>query len=71
MDERRFVQRRETCGREQRRVEPGDANGAVLCDADLAVLASPPEAYAAYASAVREEYGIPRKSIKAQAYWAA
>ena len=36
---------------------PGDANGAVLCDADLAVLASPPEAYAAYASAVRAEYG--------------
>jgi predicted metal-dependent HD superfamily phosphohydrolase len=36
--------------------EPGDANGAVLCDADLAVLAGPPEAYAAYASAVREEY---------------
>jgi predicted metal-dependent HD superfamily phosphohydrolase len=38
-------------------VPPGDANGAVLCDADLAVLASPPEAYAAYASAVRAEYG--------------
>jgi predicted metal-dependent HD superfamily phosphohydrolase len=36
---------------------PDDANGAVLCDADLAVLAGPPEAYAAYASAVREEYG--------------
>jgi predicted metal-dependent HD superfamily phosphohydrolase len=36
---------------------PDDANGAVLCDADLAVLASPPEAYAAYASAVRAEYG--------------
>jgi predicted metal-dependent HD superfamily phosphohydrolase len=36
---------------------PGDANGAVLCDADLAVLAAPPEAYAAYASAVRQEYG--------------
>jgi predicted metal-dependent HD superfamily phosphohydrolase len=35
---------------------PGDANGAVLCDADLAVLAVTPEAYAAYASAVREEY---------------
>jgi predicted metal-dependent HD superfamily phosphohydrolase len=35
----------------------GDANGAVLCDADLAVLASPPESYAAYASAVRTEYG--------------
>ncbi len=37
--------------------EPGDANGAVLCDADLAVLAGPPDSYAAYASAVREEYG--------------
>ena len=35
---------------------PGDANGAVLCDADLAVLAGPPDAYAAYASAVRTEY---------------
>jgi predicted metal-dependent HD superfamily phosphohydrolase len=35
---------------------PDDANGAVLCDADLAVLASPPAAYAGYASAVREEY---------------
>jgi predicted metal-dependent HD superfamily phosphohydrolase len=37
--------------------QPDDANGAVLCDADLAVLASPPAAYAAYATAVREEYG--------------
>ena len=36
---------------------PDDVDGAVLCDADLAVLAGPPEAYAAYASAVREEYG--------------
>lgn len=36
--------------------EPGDGNGAVLCDADLAVLASTPAAYATYASAVREEY---------------
>lgn len=36
---------------------PDDADGAVLCDADLAVLAGPPETYAAYASAVREEYG--------------
>jgi predicted metal-dependent HD superfamily phosphohydrolase len=34
-----------------------DRNGAVLCDADLAVLAGPPEAYIAYASAVRAEYG--------------
>ncbi len=37
--------------------EPGDVDGAVLCDADLAVLAGPPDAYAAYASAVRQEYG--------------
>ena len=37
--------------------EAGDANGAVLCDADLAVLAGPPDAYVAYASAVRAEYG--------------
>ncbi|HEY0401496.1 MAG TPA: metal-dependent phosphohydrolase [Blastococcus sp.] len=36
---------------------PDDVNGAVLCDADLAVLAGPPDAYAAYASAVRAEYG--------------
>jgi predicted metal-dependent HD superfamily phosphohydrolase len=36
---------------------PDDANGAVLCDADLAVLAGPPDAYATYASAVRDEYG--------------
>ncbi|MEU6801896.1 HD domain-containing protein [Streptomyces neyagawaensis] len=35
-----------------------DANGQVLCDADLAILASPPDAYAAYAAAVREEYGF-------------
>jgi predicted metal-dependent HD superfamily phosphohydrolase len=35
---------------------PDDANGAVLCDADLAVLASPPQAYVAYATAVRAEY---------------
>jgi predicted metal-dependent HD superfamily phosphohydrolase len=37
--------------------EPGDGDGAVLCDADLAVLASEPAHYAVYASAVREEYG--------------
>lgn len=38
-------------------VQDDDADGAVLCDADLAVLAGPPDAYAAYASAVRAEYG--------------
>jgi len=37
-------------------VVPGDGDGAVLCDADLAVLAGGPAAYAAYAVAVRAEY---------------
>lgn len=36
--------------------EPGDRNGEVLCDADLAILAAPPDAYAAYTAAVRAEY---------------
>ncbi len=45
---------------------PGDANGAVLCDADLAILATPPGAYAAYAAAVREEYGfVPDDAFRA------
>ncbi|MFD4571770.1 hypothetical protein ACFWNK_11095 [Streptomyces sp. NPDC058417] len=34
----------------------GDRDGEVLCDADLAVLAAPPSAYAAYTAAVRAEY---------------
>lgn len=38
------------------RVEPDDSNGALLCDADLAVLAAPPEAYERYVGAVRREY---------------
>lgn len=33
-----------------------DRNGSVLCDADLAILASPPEEYDAYVHAVRTEY---------------
>ncbi|MCH0562005.1 MULTISPECIES: hypothetical protein [unclassified Streptomyces] len=33
-----------------------DRDGQVLCDADLAILAAPPAAYAAYTAAVREEY---------------
>ncbi|MEU4800648.1 hypothetical protein [Streptomyces sp. NPDC023327] len=36
----------------------GDHNGEALCDADLAILAAAPDAYAAYAAAVREEYGF-------------
>ncbi|MCX5376828.1 hypothetical protein [Streptomyces sp. NBC_00091] len=37
---------------------PGDTNGEALCDADLAVLAGAPQAYAAYVAAVRAEYGF-------------
>ncbi|GAA3117985.1 hypothetical protein GCM10010466_06180 [Planomonospora alba] len=45
---------------------PDDADGAVLCDADLAILAAPPEVYAAYAAAVREEYAfVPDEAFRA------
>jgi predicted metal-dependent HD superfamily phosphohydrolase len=37
---------------------PGDRDGETLCDADLAVLAGSPEAYAHYAASVRQEYGF-------------
>jgi predicted metal-dependent HD superfamily phosphohydrolase len=43
-----------------------DRNGAVLCDADLAILAADPERYAAYAAAVREEYAaVPDEAFRA------
>ncbi|AIV35805.1 MULTISPECIES: hypothetical protein [unclassified Streptomyces] len=43
-----------------------DRDGQVLCDADLAVLASPPSAYAAYTAAVREEYHfVPNEAFRA------
>jgi predicted metal-dependent HD superfamily phosphohydrolase len=48
--------------------DPGedDFDGQVLCDADLAVLASPPHAYAAYTAAVREEYHfVPSDAFRA------
>jgi predicted metal-dependent HD superfamily phosphohydrolase len=35
---------------------PDDRDGHVLCDADLAVLGGPSEAYARYAAAIRAEY---------------
>lgn len=45
--------------------EPGDRNGAVLCDADLAILAAAPAAYAAYTAAVREEYAfVPEEAFR-------
>ncbi|MEV4949983.1 hypothetical protein [Streptomyces sp. NPDC053755] len=36
----------------------GDINGELLCDADLAILASDPDTYTAYTKAVREEYAF-------------
>jgi predicted metal-dependent HD superfamily phosphohydrolase len=36
---------------------PGDRNGALLCDADLSILAAPAPVYTRYAAAVRAEYG--------------
>ncbi|MFV0135182.1 hypothetical protein ACLGIH_18515 [Streptomyces sp. HMX87] len=43
-----------------------DRNGQVLCDADLAILAAPPSAYAAYTAAVREEYHfVPNDAFRA------
>ncbi|MFD6189344.1 hypothetical protein [Streptomyces sp. NPDC060275] len=42
-----------------------DRDGQVLCDADLAILASPPSAYAAYTAAVREEYHfVPNEAFR-------
>ena len=35
---------------------PGDRNGGLLTDADLCVLASPPDVYQAYTAAIRREY---------------
>ncbi|GAA0362657.1 metal-dependent phosphohydrolase [Actinoallomurus spadix] len=44
---------------------PEDHNGAVLNDADLAILAAGPERYAAYAAAVREEYAaVPDEAFR-------
>ncbi|MDO3703842.1 metal-dependent phosphohydrolase [Micromonospora sp. C28SCA-DRY-2] len=47
-------------------VDPADADGALLCDADLAVLAAPRPAYDRYAAAVRREYGhVPEPAFRA------
>jgi predicted metal-dependent HD superfamily phosphohydrolase len=46
--------------------EDGDADGAVLCDADLAVLARPAPEYDRYAAAIREEYAhLPDEAFRA------
>src|SRR5215207_4081399 len=45
---------------------PDDVNGAVLCDADLAILGGDPAEYATYAAAVRDEYAhIPDDQFRA------
>lgn len=44
--------------------EPPDADAAVLCDADLGVLAAPPHRYAGYAADVRREYAdVPQEQF--------
>lgn len=48
------------------RVAPDDRDGALLCDADLAILASPEPEYRDYAAAVREEYAsVPEAAFRA------
>ena len=44
---------------------PDDPNGQVLCDADLAILAAPPNTYAVYTAAIREEYAfVPSEAFR-------
>jgi len=46
-------------------LEPGDTNGAVLCDADLAILGSDPGHYARYRMRIRDEYReIPAETFR-------
>ncbi|WP_442932331.1 HD domain-containing protein [Micromonospora sp. NBC_01699] len=48
------------------RVEPTDRAGALLCDADLAILAAPAAAYDEYAAAIRREYAhVPAEDFRA------
>jgi predicted metal-dependent HD superfamily phosphohydrolase len=45
--------------------DAGDPDGAVLCDADLAILAADGPAYDAYAAAVRREYAhVPEEAFR-------
>jgi predicted metal-dependent HD superfamily phosphohydrolase len=45
---------------------PGDRNGETLCDADLKILASSTDRYAAYTAAVRAEYAhVPHDAFRA------
>ncbi len=45
---------------------PGDEAGGILCDADLAILAAPPQRYADYVAGVRREYAaVPDDAFRA------
>ncbi|MBO9523073.1 MAG: hypothetical protein J7518_16190 [Nocardioidaceae bacterium] len=45
---------------------PGDHAGAVLCDADLAILAADPDRYAEYAAGVRRDFAhVPDEDFRA------
>ena len=45
---------------------PGDPDGELLCDADLAILAAPPQQYAEYTAAIRREYAhVPEDDFRA------
>ncbi|MFD6678626.1 HD domain-containing protein [Micromonospora parva] len=47
-------------------VTQDDRDGALLCDADLAVLAAPPARYERYAAAIRREYAhVPEPAFRA------
>ncbi|WP_444949066.1 HD domain-containing protein [Micromonospora ureilytica] len=47
-------------------VAADDRDGALLCDADLAVLAAPPASYERYAAAIRREYAhVPEPAFRA------
>jgi len=48
------------------RPAPGDRNGELLCDADLAILAAPPTDYRQYAQRIRREYAhVPEQAFRA------
>lgn len=45
--------------------DPADRNGALLCDADLAILAAAPDEYDRYAAAIRREYAhLPEETFR-------